>query len=59
MSKHDDCEAPREHNMHLCKLLKNGLMAELDQRSAKPTAVCCKCGQRARDPKDLCQPRPL
>lgn len=59
MKPTEECQTPRYHDMHLCKLLKKGLMEELDRRSSRPTVICSKCGARANEGRDLCQPRPL
>ncbi len=58
MASLKDCETPDYHDMHMCKLRKKGLMEEIDRRSANPTVVCNKCGARANENRDLCQPRP-
>lgn len=59
MGKKDECETPKYHDMHMCKLRKKGLMEEIDRRSDRPAVVCAKCGARANEGRDLCQPRPL
>lgn len=59
MTKDSRCEKPQYHDIHMCKLRKKGLMEEFDRRSDRPTAVCNKCGARANDQRDLCQPRLL
>jgi len=53
------CEAPKIHEMHLCKLRQKGLLEELGRRSDRPTVVCAKCGAQANSERDLCKPRPL
>ena len=53
------CEVPELHDLHLCKLRQKGMMEELDRRSNRPTVVCSKCGAKANEERDLCQPRPL
>lgn len=47
------------HPPHLCQLLKEGLMEEIDRCSTHPTFICSKCGARADRQEYLCQPRPL
>lgn len=59
MGKKESCEKPDYHEMHMCKLLKKGYMEEIDRRSRRPTVVCAKCGAKADEGRDLCQPRPL
>ena len=54
-----DCRKPTKHPIHMCALLKKGLMMEIDQRSAKPTVACAKCGAKADLPESVCQPKPL
>lgn len=54
-----DCWKPEKHPIHMCKLLKKGLMMEIDQRSAKPTVSCAKCGAEADNPESVCQPKPV
>jgi hypothetical protein len=58
-SKDKDCWEPKKHPTHMCKLLKKGMMMEIDQNSAKPTVACAKCGARADMPAFVCQPKPL
>ncbi len=45
--------------MKMCKLTKEGMMEEIDQRSNQPTAVCNRCRSKANAARDLCQPRTL
>jgi hypothetical protein len=60
MTKKDkDCWEPKKHPKHMCKLLKMGMMMEIDQGSAKPTVTCAKCGAKADVPASVCQPKPL
>jgi hypothetical protein len=54
-----DCWKPTKHPAHICALLKKGLMMEIDQRSAKPTVACAKCGAKADVRESVCQPKPL
>jgi len=58
MGSQKDCEKPNYHDMHMCKLRQKGLMEEIDRRSATPTVICNKCGAKANQDRDLCQPRP-
>lgn len=55
----DDCWKPEKHPTHMCKLLKKGLMMELDQQAANPTVACAKCGAKAARAEAVCQPKPL
>ena len=57
--KENDCWEPDKHPTHMCKLLKKGLMMEIDQGSVNPTVSCAKCGAKADKPKAVCQPKPL
>lgn len=59
MGKNDECEMPKVHGLHMCQLRQKGLMEEIDRRSNRPTVVCGKCGAKANEGRDLCQPRPL
>jgi hypothetical protein len=60
MGKKDkDCWKPEKHPRHMCKLLKKGLMEELDKQAMKPTVKCAKCGAKADQPEAVCQPKPL
>ena len=54
--KQKDCWKPEKHPQHMCKLLKLGMMQEIDRRSAKPTVRCAKCGAKADLPEAVCQP---
>lgn len=45
--------------MKMCDFRAQGLMEEIDQRSANPTVVCGKCGLKADVPESLHNPRPL
>jgi len=58
-NKDQECWNPDKHPVHMCKLLKKGLMFEIDQNSSKPTVSCAKCGAKANVPESLCQPKPL
>ena len=58
-SSDKDCLKPTGHKTHMCKLLKQGMMMDIDQRSAKPIVACAKCGARADSPDFVCQPKPL
>ncbi len=57
MGSKKECETPNYHDMHMCKLQKKGLMEEIDRRSTNPTVTCNKCGAKANESRDLCQPR--
>lgn len=59
MSDKEKSSKHEERPPHLCKLLREGLMEELERCSARPAFVCCKCGAKANQAKYLCQPRPL
>jgi hypothetical protein len=58
-STDQSCWKPAKHPVHMCTLLKKGLMMEIDQQSAKPTVACAKCGAKADLPGSVCQPKPL
>ncbi len=57
--KHEDCWKPEIHPTHMCKLLKKGLMMELDRQAANPTVACAKCGAKAALAEAVCQPKAL
>jgi hypothetical protein len=60
MAKADNpCSRPENHPRHMCQLFKMGMMMEIDQRSAKPTVSCAKCGVKADAPEFVCQPKPV
>jgi hypothetical protein len=54
-----DCRNLEKHPTHMCKLFKQGMIMEIDQRSAKPTVACAKCGAKADVSDAVCQPKPL
>ena len=58
MGRQTNCETPNDPALHMCKLRQKGLMEEIDRRSAHPTVACNKCGARANESRNLCQPRP-
>lgn len=55
-SKKDECWEPEKHPKHMCKLLKRGMMEEIDKRSTSPTVRCAKCSAEADMPAMVCQP---
>jgi hypothetical protein len=59
MSEPTVCRDPALHHMHLCKLKKKGLDAEIAARTSAPAYVCHNCGARADREHDLCNPSPL
>jgi len=54
-----DCQEPIKHPLHMCQLFRQGMMMDIDQRSARPTVACAKCGAKADLPEAVCQPKPL
>ncbi len=53
-----ECDS-KAHKLHMCAMKHQGMMAEMDQLSNKPTVVCGKCGAKANLAANVCNPRPL
>ena len=52
-------EKPAGHKVHLCKLRKDGKLAEIQLRELNPIVYCNKCKAKSNDPTYLCNPRTL
>ena len=59
MGENDKCEKPAKHKVHLCKLIKDGKLEEVEQQELNPIVYCNKCKAKANDPSYLCNPRAL
>jgi hypothetical protein len=60
MSRDDhECRSPRDHQLHVCQLKKQGLTEELAARTDSPAFTCHNCNALANRAEDLCNPSPL
>ena len=57
--RNQDCWKPIEHPKHMCRLLREGLMQELDQLADNPVVRCARCGAEANLREAVCQPLDL
>ncbi len=53
------CPGPDEHQIHLCRLMELGKMAEVDRLTSEPNFSCRNCGAYASAAESLCNPEPL
>ncbi|PLX84027.1 MAG: hypothetical protein C0617_09400 [Desulfuromonas sp.] len=59
MTEKTHCQAPQEHELHLCELKAKPHKADIDKLFENPKFVCTNCGGRVNRAENLCSPKPI